>query len=71
MGSELLFKARTKNLEVNSRVYRWANEGSKTRRMCDREVDETIEHVMLQCTRYERERAEMMEVGSETGDRNM
>ena len=25
MGSELPFKARTKSLEVNSRVYRWAN----------------------------------------------
>lgn len=61
-GGDLLFRARTKSLEVNSRVYRWRNEGSKTCLMCDRGVDETVEHVVLECERYEDARARMLEV---------
>ena len=52
LGSILLFKARTKSLEVNSRVYRWANEGSKECRMCTWGVDETIVHVLIECPCY-------------------
>ena len=37
LGDDLLFKARTKSLELNSRVYRWRNEGSSVCRMCDAE----------------------------------
>ena len=69
-GSSLLFKARSKSLEVNSRVYRWGNEGSKQCRMCDGGQDETVEHMFLECPRYVSERREMMsavtrEVGME------
>ena len=62
MASELLFKARTKSLELNSRTYKWNDEGSKVCNKCDRGVDETIEHVMLECEKYEREREEMLNV---------
>ena len=62
VGSELFFKARTKSLEVYSRVYRWSNEGSKICRMCERGVDETIEHLLLQCEGYDREREMMLYV---------
>ena len=62
MASELLLKARTKSLGLNSRTSRWKNEGSTTCNMCDRGVDETIEHVMLECEKYEREREEMLSV---------
>ena len=60
LGSSLLFKARSKSLEVNSRVYRWRNEGSKQCRMCDGGQDETVEHLLLECPGYESERREMM-----------
>lgn len=39
----------TKSLEVNSRVYRWKNGGSKLCMMCERGVDETVEHLLLEC----------------------
>ena len=60
-GGELLFKARTKSLEVNSRVYRWENDGSKLCIMCRVGEDETVEHLMLECERYEYERQRMLE----------
>jgi len=60
LGSSLLFKARSKSLEVNSRVYRWMNEGSKLCRMCDVGRDETIEHLVLECPMYANDRREMM-----------
>ena len=69
-SGELLFKARTQSLEVNSRTYRWENDGDKTCKMCDSGRDETIEHVLLECEKYERERRSMIEdvkeeIGSE------
>ena len=60
MGGELLFKARTKSLELNSRTYRWANEGNKRCTTCESGEDETIEHVLLKCTKYENEREDML-----------
>lgn len=60
IGSELIFKARTKSLELNSRTYRWANEGNKACKMCESGEDETVEHILLKCVRYERERREML-----------
>ena len=56
LGSSLLFKARTKSLEVNSRTYRWADNGSKICQKCVGGIDETVEHFMLMCPRYEEER---------------
>ncbi|KAG0725205.1 hypothetical protein GWK47_039070 [Chionoecetes opilio] len=46
-GGDLLFRARKKSLEVNSRMYRWKNGGSKVCVMCVTGVDETVEHLML------------------------
>ena len=42
-GGDLLFRDKTKSLEVNSRVYRWKNRESK---VC--EVYETVEHLVLE-----------------------
>ena len=55
-SAELLFKARTKSLELNSRTYRWENDGDKSCKMCDSGKDETIEHVLLECVKYEQEK---------------
>ena len=65
LGSELLFKARTKSLELNSGTYRWENNGEKTCRKCDTGVDETVEHVLLECVKYERDREHMLNVVKE------
>ena len=64
-GGQLLFKARTQSLEVNARTYRWAENGTRVCMQCEAEVDETVEHMVLECLRYAEERAEMMDVVNE------
>ena len=64
-GGDLLFRARTKSLEVNSRVYRWKNGGSKVCEVCERGVDETVEHLMLECEGYGGARDRMLDVVTE------
>ena len=64
-GSDLLFKARTKSLELNSRVYRWTNGGSKTCIVCESGEDETIEHMITECDRYVDARARMLNIVKE------
>ena len=59
-GSELLFRARVKCMEVNDRIYRWSESGSKACVSCDSGGDETIEHVVLVCRRYQLLRGRMM-----------
>ena len=49
-------------MNVNARSYRWSESRSKVCQMCDMGVDETVEHVVLECVRYERDRNEMMQV---------
>ena len=49
-------------MDVNARSYRWSESRSKVCQMCDMGVDETVEHVVLECVRYERDRNEMMQV---------
>ena len=44
--SSLYSKDRIKSMEVNSRTYRWANEGSKVCQMCVGGVDEIVDHLM-------------------------
>lgn len=61
-GSELLFKAKAKCMKLNERTYRWSESGSKASMMCDGGGDEYVEHVVLECERYERRRGSMMEV---------
>ena len=57
--SSLYSKARIKSMEVNSRTYRWANEGSKVCQMCVGGVDEIVDHLMLVCPRYEEIREQL------------
>ena len=49
-------------MDVNARNYRWSESGSKLCEKCDMGEDETVEHVILECQRYSRERNEMMQV---------
>ena len=68
VGGDLLFRARAQCMDVNARNYRWTESGSKACQKCETGVDETVEHVVLECERYERERVEMMQaVMSEMG----
>ena len=62
LGSDLLFRARAQCMDVNVRNYRWSESGSKECQMCDRGEDETVEHVLLECDKYDRERMNMMRV---------
>ena len=58
-----LFRARAPQcMNVNARNYRWSESRSKACQMCDREEDETVVHVILECEKYDRERREMMRV---------
>ena len=69
VGSMLLFKARTKSLEVNNRTHRWANEGNRNCNKCGGEREETVEHIMLECPRYEGVRRVMIEgIKKEVGE---
>ncbi|MPC53796.1 hypothetical protein E2C01_047696 [Portunus trituberculatus] len=61
-GSDFLFQARAQCMDVNERIYRWSESHSKVCQMCDMGEDETVEHVMLECKKYERDRHEMMQV---------
>ncbi|XP_050705903.1 uncharacterized protein LOC126991179 [Eriocheir sinensis] len=62
LGGDLLFRARAQCLDVNARNYRWSESRSKVCQMCDRGVDETVQHVVLECKKYDRERTKMMHV---------
>ena len=55
-ASQLLFRARTQSLEVNARTYRWSDNGNKECKCCDLKVDESVEHIILDCPRYDCER---------------
>ncbi|MPC18752.1 hypothetical protein E2C01_011648 [Portunus trituberculatus] len=61
MGGDLLFQATSQCMDVNVRNYRWCESCSKVCQMCDMGEDETVEHVMLKCEEYERDRHEMMQ----------
>ena len=57
VGSKLLYKARTRTLEVNGRN----REGEDPRcRSCRMGVEETVEHVIVECSSYENHRARLM-----------
>ena len=61
LGGDLLFRARAQCLDVNARTYRWSESGERKCEKCDANVDETVMHVMLECSEYVEERMEMME----------
>ncbi|MPC88688.1 hypothetical protein E2C01_083607 [Portunus trituberculatus] len=54
LGGDLL-RARAQCMDVNARNYRWSESRSKVCQMCDMGEDETVEHVMLECEKYERQ----------------
>lgn len=62
LGGDLLFQARAQCMNVAARNYRWSESHSKVCQMCDMGEDETVAHVVMECEKYERERAEMMRV---------
>ncbi|MPC59521.1 hypothetical protein E2C01_053544 [Portunus trituberculatus] len=57
-----LFRARAQCMDVNTRNYRWSESRSKVCQVCDMGEDETVEHVVWECERYERERRKMLQV---------
>ena len=48
--------------DVNAKNYRWSESRSKVCQMRDMREDETVEHVVLECEKYDRDRMEMMHV---------
>ena len=60
MKESFCFRARCGSLEVNGRTYRW-NGGRENCQNCIGEVKETIEHVIVECDKYEVERGELMQ----------
>ena len=66
LGGDLLFRARAQCMDVNARNYRWSESRSKVCQMYDMGEDETVEHVVLECEKYDRDIMEIMrEMGSE------
>ena len=60
-------------MDVNERSYRWSESCSKVCKMYDMGEDEMVEHVVLECVKYARDRNEMMQVvlrelGNNSGD---
>ena len=62
LGGDLLFRVRAQCVEVNDMTYRWSEDRRKECEMCDKSVDETVVHLMLECKMYERARADIMRV---------
>ena len=60
-GSELLFKVRSQSLEVNGRIHRWNESGSRECRVCGIGAEENVYHLIVECAGYERERAVFIE----------
>ena len=52
-GSSLLFKARTNSLEINDRTYRFNGSRDRWCKMCNRGVEETLDHVIVECSAYD------------------
>ena len=50
--SVLWFRARTDSLEINGRAHHW-EEREDTCRVCELGVRESVEHVVLECSRCE------------------
>ncbi|KAF2357806.1 hypothetical protein FHG87_011432 [Trinorchestia longiramus] len=61
-GSQLLFAVRCKALSVDRCTWRWNEGNTKLCLQCNRAVEETVEHLVLQCSNYEHERESLMNV---------
>jgi hypothetical protein len=73
-GAQLLFKVRTGSLELAARTYRWEGNGDLCN-SCQEGVRETVEHFVVKCRAYDREREEWWrgiraEVGNERWEQN-
>ena len=51
-ASELLFKARSQSLEVNARTYRWSVDGSRECKSCGTAAEESVFHLIVECSSY-------------------
>ncbi|KAF2363664.1 tRNA intron endonuclease catalytic domain-like [Trinorchestia longiramus] len=66
-GSQLLFAVRCKALSVNRRTWRWNEGNTRLCLHCNGGVEETVEHLFLECSKYEDEQEEKtsgMQAGS-------
>merc|ERR1719154_70437 len=59
-GSSLLFKARTNSLEVNDRTYRFNENRERLCKMCNMGVEETLDHLIVECPVYDIARVKTM-----------
>ncbi|KAF2350776.1 PiggyBac transposable element-derived protein [Trinorchestia longiramus] len=59
---QLLFAVRCKALSVNRRTWRWNEGNTRLYLQCNRGVEETVEHLFLECSKYEHERESLMDV---------
>ena len=48
-GSSLLFRARTNSSQVNDRTYRFNENRERICKMCNMEVQETLDHLIVEC----------------------
>ncbi|KAF2366571.1 hypothetical protein FHG87_002672 [Trinorchestia longiramus] len=61
-GSQLLFAVRCTALSVNRHTWRWKEGNTKLCLQCNRGVEETVEHIILECSNYEHEPESLMDV---------
>ncbi|KAF2353969.1 hypothetical protein FHG87_015275 [Trinorchestia longiramus] len=61
-SSQLLFAVRYKTLSVNRRTWRWNEVNTRLCLQCNRGTEETVEHLVLECSKYEHERESFMYV---------
>ncbi|KAF2345624.1 hypothetical protein FHG87_023619 [Trinorchestia longiramus] len=61
-GSQLLFAVRCKALSVNRHTWRWNMGNTRLCLQCNRGVEETVEYLVLECSKYEHERESLMDV---------
>ncbi|KAF2350678.1 hypothetical protein FHG87_018563 [Trinorchestia longiramus] len=61
-GSQLLFAVRCKALSVNRHTWRWNKGNTRLCLQCNRGVEEIVEHLVLECSKYEHEQESLMEV---------
>ncbi|KAF2346312.1 hypothetical protein FHG87_022932 [Trinorchestia longiramus] len=61
-GSQLLFAIRYKALSVNRCKWRWNEGNTRLCLQCNRRVEETIEHLVLECSKYECEQESLRDV---------
>ncbi|KAF2354371.1 hypothetical protein FHG87_014872 [Trinorchestia longiramus] len=64
-GSQLLFAVRCKAISVNRSTWRWKEGNTRLCLQCDRGVEETVEHLVLEFNKYEHGRESFMDVVSE------